>query len=184
MKTKAKIFFFCALCFSLIAGCLNNYSREMTATYADETPASLHERTLATTFNTSAPTLTIFTHGLGCNASAWSNNFSGENVRPSFCSDSTSIIEKMRALSSSTMNLYRVNSRDRNLFVYNQYETNISSDSPHIVDFTDHTLIVAEIDEWKEMRFAYEDFEYLVDSVISDYMTAKCVTTVPAINLI
>ena len=178
------MFFFCALCFSLLVGNLTNYSKEMSVTYADETPKSLHERTCSSVFNTSTPALTFFTHGLGCDASAWSNNFNGENVRPSFYSDSDSIIEKMRTSSTPAMNLYRVSSYNKNLTVYKQYEKGISSDSPHISNFSDHTLIVVEVDEWKEMRFVYEDFEYLVDSVISDYMASKSTVTIPSINLI
>lgn len=191
MKNSSKLFFLCALCFGMTVGVLANCRPERTAIYADA-PApivddtDLHNRTLATSFSTDTPAITFFTHGLGGNASAWSNDFSGSVTNLYFSYDSDSIIEAMRSSLSNGINLYRAK-KDR---IYPEYSisysdsTSYSNSSPlSNINFSKHVVIVPEIEQTtREMKELYKDFEHIVDSVVNNYV--RVYGTIPSINLV
>ena len=191
MKNSSKLFFLCALCFGMTVGVLANCRQERTAIYADA-PApivddtDLHNRTLATSFSTDTPAITFFTHGLGGNASAWSNDFNGSVTNLYFSYDSDSIIEAMRSSLSNGINLYRAK-KDR---IYPEYSisysdsTSYSNSSPlSNINFSKHVVIVPEIEQTtREMKELYKDFEHIVDSVVNNYV--RVYGTIPSINLV
>lgn len=189
MKKSSKLFFLCALCFGMTVGVMSNCRPEGIAVYADG-PApitsneDLHNRTLATSFSTDTPAITFFTHGLGGNASAWSNDFNGSVTSLNFAYDSDSIIETMRNSSTNGINMYRINTTR----AYTEYSTSsytyYDNNSPlSNLDFSKHVVVVPEISQtYRSMEVLYSEFEHIVDSVVNNYLREK--GKLPSINLV
>lgn len=74
MKKSNKLFFLCALCFGTIVGTLYHNQDKPDVVYADNptplTDTQLHSLTKASYFRNETPAITIFMHGLGCEAYA------------------------------------------------------------------------------------------------------------------
>lgn len=189
MKKSNKLFFLCALCFGMTVGVMSTCRPEGTAVYADA-PApitsneDLHNRTIATSFSTDAPAITFFTHGLGGNASAWSNDFNGSYVALNFSYDSDSIIETMRNSATNGINMYRIGINRAYVEYATSAYTYYSNSSPlSNLDFSKHVVVVPEIaDTNRSMENVYNDFEHIVDSVVNNYLRVK--GKLPSINLV
>ncbi len=186
MKKSNKLFFLCALCFGMIVGTLYNNQDKPNVVYADNptplTDTQLHSLTKASYFRNETPAITIFMHGLGCKAFAWSNDYNGSSSYVNFRSDSESILEKMRASSTNGINLYRIDDWG----VYSEYSssgTSYSNAAPMTcIDFSKHVVLVPELSMSESMEEIYKTYDHIIDSVIYSYKTTF--NKIPCINLV
>lgn len=186
MKKSNKLFFLCALCFGMIVGTLYRNQDKVDAVYADNptslTDEQLHSLTKASYFSNETPAITIFMHGLGCEAFAWSNDYNGSSSYVNFRSDSESILEKMRASSTNGINLYRIDDWG----VYSEYSssgTSYSNAAPMTcIDFSKHVVLVPELSMSESMEEIYKTYDHIIDSVIYSYKTTF--NKIPCINLV
>ncbi len=141
-----------------------------------------------------APQITVLTHGLGGDASHWSNNGAGD-----FARDPRSLFSRLneefnknegvgasiywaKMVSTDSFYLYDLNDSsniDNITYEYLQNETKTS-----ITDTTKHIIIVFEAYETDGYNYkVYEEFNYMLSKIVYD---VKCLNggALPKINLI
>ena len=145
--------------------------------------AELHQLTRIPSQSNDAPSITVFVHGYGGNASHWSNDSKGN-----FAYDPTSLIEQLKEVdvdanmyfakyTSSIMDNLVIEKCD---IIDNQY---VKSKISKIDDVTKHTIIVFEsANETDLHRNVYKELHQIVDLVSYDilYLTGK----IPKVNFI
>ena len=154
--------------------------------------SSYDSLTKKTQYDSSAPAITVLTHGQGCSATAWSN-YNGTLVY-----DELSLIERLRTTSNA--DVYRVvPSAPVSGDTYRQFDlklltkgTQISGTSyysynetvvPIISDFSKHIIVIFQAydpDAYHEV--VYEELNSVIDTISYDYLTIT--GKIPKINLI
>lgn len=140
-----------------------------------------------------APQITVLTHGLGGDASHWSNNGMGD-----FSYDERSLFSRinveLRKNGSNDANIYWAKMTDRGSFyLYNLnslpadkilYDAAILTKIPSITDVSKHIIIVFESYYTDEYNYkVYEEFNFMLSKIVYD---VKCLNGgyLPKINLI
>lgn len=185
---------------------LLNCEKGINETFAQvlDNDADLHSSTIRETVDTKTPAITFLTHGLGGDASNWSNVYdSSTGKNGGYEANSYSLIERMRTALPTGINLYTIINNDNNgdtgndngYLVYSGYKESLlyedytndegkpdKKQTNKITDFSKHTVVVVDIETGNSMEKCYADFHYIVDRVCNDYFTIK--NELPMINLV
>ncbi len=143
--------------------------------YSDNTtarPDNLKEITKNTRRNTTEPSMTILTHGLGGDERAWSNN------GPNFAYDENSLIETLAGdrLNTKVILAKMVKDTESNLLNFKLFELPEGDYSKQMEietlsqgDMSKHLIVIfADSDNMQGNDSAYEELDFLIDSLFYD----------------
>lgn len=142
-----------------------------------------------------APLLTVLTHGLGGDASHWSNK--KENGRYKFAYSKDSVISKLamkqdcniywaRIDKTKKLNLFNITNQVYNGLMYETNEMYNKNEIKQITDISKHSIVVFEADEFASdggNDDVYTEFNYAISKIVYDIKILNN-NKLPKMNLI